>query len=146
MEAMRTCIMAVRLRAIFGVKHLIRITVALICLLSFSGLLYKGLYDLFVLLAKKISTSQEQSKTRTHIKKLIQTLSQKELVIFNYVKNGDTCGVWVAEVDAAVLTLLHKGLLQRIGDSRCFADWPPDTDGRASCILVVIPQDILEAC
>ena len=121
----------------------IRITVAMICLVSLSGLLYKGLYDLFALLAKKISISQEQSRVRTRITKQIQALSQQERVVFDYVKDGDTCGVWVAEIDAAVLTLLHKGLLQRISDSRCFADWPPDTDGRANCILVVISQDVL---
>ncbi len=117
--------------------------IALICLVSFSGLLYKGLYDLFALMTKKIRTSQEQSRVRARITKQIQALSQQERVVFDYVRNGDTCGVWVAEIDAAVLTLLHKELLQRIGDSRCFADWPPDTDGRANCILVVVSQDVL---
>ena len=41
-------------------------------------------------------------------------------------KNGNACGIWVREFDATVLTLLYKGLLQRIGDTNCFADWPSE--------------------
>ena len=120
----------------------IRITLVLICLFSFSGLLYKAFYDLCALVFRKVSLAHELAQQQAQFTKQIQALSQQERVMFDYVK--DSGSVWVSELDAAVLTLLHKGLLERIGDVKCFADWPPNTDERASCILVAIPKEITD--
>ena len=120
----------------------IRITLTLICLFSFAGLLYKTFSDLCFMLFTKISVRQEKARQHKQNTQQIQAISQQERAVLDYVNSGDSCGVWVSELDAAVLTLLHKGLLERIGDTKCFADWPPNSDERASCILATIPQDI----
>ena len=122
----------------------IRITLTLICLFSFAGLLYKAFSDLCAMLFTKFSTTQEKARRQKQITQQIQSLSQQERAVLEYVKSGDTCGIWVSELDSAVLTLLHKVLLERIGDTKCFADWPPNSDERASCILVVIPNEVLK--
>ena len=120
----------------------IRIITAMTCLLSFFGLLYKGLFELcthFYIRAKeRHNTLKQQEKVREQIR----SLSQQERIVFEYVQNGNDCGVWVSETDAAVQTLLYKGLLERIGDKSCFADWPSNTDERAVCILTVIPEQV----
>ena len=120
----------------------IRITLVLICLFSFSGLLYKAFSDLCALVFRKVSLAHELAQQQAQFAKQIQALSQQERVVFDYVKDGG--GVWVSEFDATVLMLLHKGLLERIEDVKCFSDWPPNTDERASCILVAIPKEISE--
>ncbi len=122
----------------------IRITTAILCLLSFCGLLYKGLFELCTRLYRKVKVRNETIKRQEHILEQIRLLSKAEQQIFNYVRNGNSCGVWVCEADAAVQTLLYKGLLQTITDKTCFADWPPNSNEQEICILTIIPKDVIQ--
>ena len=112
----------------------------ILCLLTFTVLLYKGFAEKS---SKETLTAQKQIREeKERIREQIRRLSPQERIVFEYVQNGNSCAVWVGDTDAAVLTLLHKGLLERIWDKACFADWPPNTDERASCILAVIPEAV----
>ena len=127
----------------------IETTTTIICLLSLFGLLYKGFADLCNFIYTKVklrkdtlAVQKQIHEEQERIREQIRRLSPQERIVFEYVQNGNSCAVWVGDTDAAVLTLLHKGLLERIGDKACFADWPPNTDERASCILAVIPEAV----
>ena len=122
----------------------IRIIATLTCLVSFFGLIYKVLSELCISYYTKLKAQHDTSKKQAQIREQIRHLSTPEQKVFDYVYNS-SCGVWVGETDAAVQTLIYKGLLERIGDKNCFADWPPDTDERALCVLTVIPSEIRNA-
>lgn len=123
----------------------IRITTAMLCLLSFCGLLYKGLSKLCIRFYTKARVRYETQKNQEHIQAQIRLLSMSEKFIFDYVKNGASCGVWVCETDAAVQTLLYKGLLKSISDKTCFASWPPYSQECEACILTIIPPEVMQA-
>ena len=130
----------------------IETTITILCLLSLSGMLYKGFADLCKFTYTKIKLHKETMATQKHIheeqqriREQIGRLSQQERIVFEYVQNSNSCAAWVGDTDATVLTLLHKGLLEHIADKTCFADWPPDTDERTTCILVAIPEAIRQA-
>lgn len=72
----------------------------------------------------------------------IISMSDVEREIFSEVKSSGGCGVWVARDDAVVQTLLHRGLLERIGEVETWQDWEGGYDGRAWCILVEIPARV----
>ncbi|MBR1437881.1 MAG: hypothetical protein IJ587_05025 [Synergistaceae bacterium] len=76
-------------------------------------------------------------ETETKIKEL-SPIERKVLV---YVQSGNNCGVWVAQKDAAVQTLIHKGLLEQLGEVRQFDDWNGE---RVFCILVVLSPYLKE--
>ena len=76
-------------------------------------------------------------------KKLINGLSNGEKEILKLVLSGSNSGMWVAKDNSSVLTLLYKGILEKISNEEIWADWHIESDewdNRKICILVVISQ------
>ena len=118
-----------------GMYTIVNITIALVCLLSISGILYKLAYTLFA----KISIIRQQHEATNAIQHQLQRLSTQERVIMDIALSGGNCGVWMPRTNAAVLTLLHKGLLVRISEEETFADWENE---RELCTLMIIPEAV----
>ena len=114
---------------------IVNITIAFVCLLSISGILYKLAYTLFA----KISIIRQQHEATNAIQHQLQRLSTQERFIMDIALSGGNCGVWMPRTNAAVLTLLHKGLLVRISEEETFADWEGE---RELCTLMIIPEDV----
>lgn len=87
----------------------------------------------------RVSNAIKEREQKAEIASKLSRLSPKERKILEYVIAGNDCGVWVSEKDAGVLTLRHKGLLERIGDASIWEDW---NGGREVCILVTIPEKV----
>ena len=76
---------------------------------------------------------------RERISAQIRGMSDTEREIFNLVKSGGGCGVWVCKDDAGVQTLIHRGLIEQIWTVETWQDWEGGYDERAWCILVELP-------
>ncbi len=120
-------------------------------ILSIIGLAYKGYSWLWDKAQSKIETSRaehlaviEASRQRQELLSKINALSEGEKNILQIVSNGNNCGVWVAEKDENVLTLLYKGIIEKISDKGTYADWKDGLNGREYCILVVISKPFHE--
>ena len=84
----------------------------------------------------------EAIRERERIKGEINGMSEAERKIFNLVEAGKGCGVWVACKNAAVQTLLCRGLIERLGDIETWQDWESGFNGSERCMLVKIPERI----
>ena len=99
-------------------------------------------------IAKQKTEQEAQEKNKLleeEITDLLSSLSGAEKSILKLVANGNSCGVWVAENDVRVLTLLHKGILEKLSDTRIWADWYGAYDNRAYCVPVIIAQKFQKA-
>ena len=118
-----------------------------IWLLSVIGITYKLYMYVFNAVVRGIETrkaAQLANEIKRQRKKQLSDLSVGEKKILNLVMAGNNCGVWVAENSAEVLTLLYKGILEKISDKGMFADWDGALNNRAYCIPVVITQEFRE--
>ena len=88
---------------------------------------------------------RQARQERAKIAAQIVGMSDAEREIFSMVLSGSGCGVWVAQDDARVQTLIHRGLLERIGEVETWQDWEAGYDGRAWCILAEIPVRVKAA-
>ena len=95
-------------------------------------------------IADERKAKKERETEREHIREKLGSLSTAERKILGIVESGKGCGVWLAQEDAAVLTLLHKGLLKRVGNAERWQDWESGYNGRAWCILAELPSDVRE--
>ena len=86
----------------------------------------------------------DAEKERARLRAEIRSMSESERRILSLVESGKGCAVWVSIDDAAVQTLLHKGLLKRVGNAKRWQDWENGEDGRAWCILSEIPAEVKE--
>ena len=93
----------------------------------------------------KLEHERKAMRERERIADLISGMSEAERKIFSLVEAGNGCGVWVALEDSRVQTLIHRGLLGRIGLLATWQYWEESEDGRALCILVEIPSKIRAA-
>lgn len=94
--------------------------------------------------AEERKAKKERESEREHIREKLCSLSPAERKILSLVESGKGCAVWVSENDAAVQTLIYKGLLKQIGESGTWEDWESGYNGRAWCILAEIPSDVRE--
>ena len=118
-----------------------------ILLLSAIGLGYKLYVFVLDAIMKGIETrkaAQIANELRQQRQQELNDLSDGEKKILNLVLSENNCGVWVAENSAEVLTLLYKGILEKISDKGMFADWEGALNNRAYCIPVVIKQEFRE--
>ena len=118
-----------------------------IWLLSVIGITYKLYIYVFNAIVKSIEARKATpiiNEVKRQRRKQLCDLSDGEKKILNLVLAGNNCGVWVAENSAEVLTLLHKGILEKISDKGMFADWDGALNNRAYCIPVVITQEFRE--
>lgn len=76
---------------------------------------------------------------------LLSSLSEAEISILKLVADKGNCGVLVPEDDVAVLTLLHKGILEKLSDTGTWADWEGAYNNRAYCVPVIITQKFQKA-
>ena len=115
----------------------IRAFLILICLLSFAGILYKSLAYCFACVHRK----SEREKKQSHYMQQFKYLSEAEDKIMQLALKNPYAGTLLPKYNAAVNTLLYKGLLKRISDIEVFEDW--DNSGeRELCILCIIPEEL----
>ena len=90
-------------------------------------------------IADERKAKKERETEREHIREKLGSLSTAERKILRLVESEQGCGVWVPLEDAAVQTLIHKGLLKQVGRIASWQDWETSIDGRAWCILTELP-------
>jgi len=89
---------------------------------------------------------QEKIKAlETEITELLSSLSEAEISILKLVAEKGNCGVLVPEDEAVVLTLLRKGILEKLSDTGTWIDWDGAYDNRAYCVPVIITQKFQKA-
>lgn len=113
-------------------------TISWCWVISIAILLYRLSYAGVSAIKNRIDSKRQQIETRTKTESM-RELSQPERKILEYVQSGINCAVWVYPKDAAVQTLIHKGVLERIGDITEFCDWDNE---RVLCILVMLSPAI----
>ena len=126
----------------------IRIFLVVICLFSFAGILYKSLACCFIYVQKNFEqlnlerkTALEREKRQSHYIQQLKQLSEAENKFMQLALKNSYSGICLPKNNAAVHTLLYKGLLKRISDLEVFEDW--DNSGeREVCILVIIPEEL----
>ncbi len=101
--------------------------------------LYKVSYEGTAYFLGCMSKARKEREQKAEIKAKLNNLSPMERNMLDYVKAGDNCGMWLPKNDAGVLTLMHKGLLERIGYASIWEDW---YSGREVCILATIPEKV----
>ena len=126
----------------------IRISLALIWLLSFAGIVCKSLDCIFMYVKNKIiqkkleyQTIGEHEKKQNQYIQQLKNLSEVEKKIMDLVLKNPYSGTCVPKNNATVHTLLYKGLLKRISDLEVFEDWN-NSGEREVCILVIIPEEL----
>jgi|GEM_PF-6739657 len=93
-------------------------------------------------IADERKAKKERETEREHIREKLGSLSTAERKILGIMESGEGCGVWVPLEDAAVQTLIHKGLLKAVCNIGTWQDWEGSIDGRALCILAEIPSAV----
>lgn len=88
---------------------------------------------------------RQAKRERERVTALIEGMSDAEREIFRLVLSGAGCGVWLSKEDATVQTLMSKGLIERIGEVETWQDWEGGYEGRAWCLLAVIPAGVKAA-
>ena len=91
---------------------------------------------------ERLQRESDAEKEREKLIAEIKSLSGMESRILELVQTGQGCGVWVPLEDAAVQTLIHKGLLKPVCNIGTWQDCEGSIDGRALCILVEIPSAV----
>ena len=117
-------------------------TLGLLWVTSMALLLYKVLNTVIAKLMGKRERAAQERTEREAIENKLEQISECERRVLEKVKSGAGCGVWLARDDAVVQTLIHKGLLERIGEVETWQDWEAGYDGRALCILTEIPARV----
>ena len=94
-------------------------------------------------IAEQKAEQEAQKKAKEldeKINVLLSSLSEAENSILKLITEKGNCGVLVPENDTVVLTLLHKGILEKISDKGEWIDWNGAYDNRAYCVPVIIAQ------
>ncbi len=79
------------------------------------------------------------------ITELLSSLSEAEISILKLVTEKGNCGVLVPEDDTVVLTLLLKGILEKLSDTGTWINWDGAYNNRAYCVPVIITQKYQKA-
>ena len=129
----------------------IRISLVLIWLFSFVGIVYKSLDCIFMQFKNKfeqkklerqneLEHEQQKIKFENTMKSLLASLSPKEIAILKFMLNEDGCMTWLPVTDITVLSLVYKKCLLPIFTTSIICG---DLLNSKSCFAYTISPDLL---